>query len=55
MSIRLEYAWGGNARPPVLVVYEDGRRVASFDSEEEARQWIADEYGPEAVETTEII
>lgn len=45
MRIKIEAAWGGGGREPVHVVYEDGRRVASFDDEAEAVQWVKDEYG----------
>lgn len=52
MNISVEYAWAGNGRDPVLIVYENGARVASFDEEAEAWQWIADEYAidPDTVE-----
>lgn len=50
MRIRIEAAWGGTSREPVYVVYEDGRRVASFDDDAEAVQWAKDEYGVEEEE-----
>lgn len=45
MTIHMEYAWGGTAREPILIIYDNGSRVASFEDEAEAAQWIADEYG----------
>lgn len=51
-AISMEYAWDGTAREPVLIIYDNGSRVASFEDEVEALQWIADEYGidPDSVE-----
>ena len=54
MSVQMQYAWGGNAREPVTVIYEDGRRVASFDSEDEAIAWIREEYGDDVAVNVEI-
>ena len=44
-NLKIESAWGGGGREPVIVVYEDGVRVASFDTEAEAESWVDEEYG----------
>lgn len=54
MKLHMEYAWGGTAREPVLVIYDDGRRVASFDTEAEADAWVREEYGDDAADGIEI-
>lgn len=48
MGLKQEYVWGGTSREPVVTIYENGTRVASFDTEAEADAWVQEEYGTEA-------
>ncbi len=54
MKLLQEYAWGGTSKEPVIVIREDGARVASFDTEAEADAWVREEYGDEAWEEMEV-
>lgn len=45
MHLSIEYLWDGTAREPFPAIYEDGHRVASFDTEREAIEWARKEYG----------
>ncbi len=54
MKLSQEYAWGGTSREPVIVIYEDGARVASFDTEAEADTWVREEYGDEEWQQMEV-
>lgn len=54
-NLKIESAWGGGGREPVIVIYEDGRRVASFDTDAEAEAWVDDEYGEGAYLGAEVV
>lgn len=55
MNVTTEYAWSGNAREPVIVIRENGVRVASFDDENEAHAWCVAEYGEDIANNLEIL